>query len=86
MKITAERTCRPQLGTLAAAAHASPDTRPAAAFSSLVAPADVSEIIRLHDAGMGLDALGAKFRPIPYDQLARIIAAELGRRLCVPRV
>jgi hypothetical protein len=33
----------------------------------------------LHDGGMGLDALGARYRQ-PYAQLARIIETELKRR------
>lgn len=53
-----------------------PDTCP---LDSEVAPATSAEIVRLHDAGMGIDALGARFR-LPYATIAAIVPRGRPRR------
>lgn len=49
-----------------------PDTCP-------LSPGREAEILRLHDAGMSPDQLGARFR-LEYRVIARIVAAERKRR------
>ncbi len=72
----AERLC----GSAANAAAAPDQTPPTRQCSTAaLSPATAAEVLRQHCAGMGLDALGAKFHQ-PYAQLARVIAAELQRR------
>lgn len=65
------------------AADVRPDTSLASAASSSVisgiSPARTAEIVRLHDARMGIDALGARFR-LPYAVIRRIVERELARR------
>ena len=43
-----------------------------------------AEILRLHDAGMGVDKLGARFR-ILYATINRIVAREHARRAAAAR-
>ena len=42
-------------------------------------PAGESEVLRLHGAGMGIDALGARFR-LNYAVIRRIVDRERARR------
>ncbi|HDZ74357.1 MAG TPA: hypothetical protein ENH55_16655 [Aurantimonas coralicida] len=59
------------------AAGAAPVPLPASAAA--LPPAVSAEIVRLADAGMGPDALGAKFR-LAYKVLNRIVTRERKRR------
>jgi hypothetical protein len=52
---------------------------PHRASAAALPPAISAEIIRLHDAGMGVDKIGARFR-IPYNAINRIVERERARR------
>ncbi len=52
---------------------------PLPASAAGISPAISAELVRLHDAGMGVDAMGARFR-IAYAKIATIVAAEHKRR------
>lgn len=55
------------------AAGAAPVPLPASAAA--LSPAVSAEILRLHDAGMGVDKLGARFR-LAYAVIRRTVARE----------
>ena len=73
--VRAGSTTEPDLSAPAADVEKTPLPASAAGIS----PAISAELVRLHDAGMGVDAIGARFR-IAYATIATIVAAEHKRR------